>query len=352
LLEGNEFFTTAAAAANLIGIFINNVQGVVNITISKNKIHSLMVNGNGEGIKGILIYDAASVTVVNNMITLSENTSEIMGISQESSAGVIKILHNSILISGTTSGTIRSFGMFKNFFSTGDEIMNNQFINTRVSSGTGKQYAFIKFSPGTFTSNYNNLVSTGNANNYIGGESSTTTPTLYATFAEWKTGTGQDANSININPEFVSATDLHLITSGNGSIDNKGTPVTGISTDIDDDARSASKPDIGADEFTSTMPADTAVAPVAVLEVNVSGALMNPNPVTNKAMLSVQAKMPMNVSWKIFDMNGRMVMAFNTQLQTSENEIELDLGNLLTGSYYLVGYTTKGTFSPIRFMKL
>jgi hypothetical protein len=100
------------------------------------------------------------------------------------------------------------------------------------------------------------------------------------------------------------------------------------------------------------MPADTAVAPVAVLEVNVSGALMNPNPVTNKAMLSVQAKMPMNVSWKIFDMNGRMVMAFNTQLQTSENEIELDLGNLLTGSYYLVGYTTKGTFSPIRFMKL
>jgi hypothetical protein len=39
-------------------------------------------------------------------------------------------------------------------------------------------------------------------------------------------------------------------------------------------------------------------------------------------------------------------------LQTSENEIELDLGNLLTGSYYLVGYTTKGTLSPIRFMKL
>ena len=249
LLEGNEFFSTEALAPNLIAIFINNPTGVRNMTISKNRIHSLNVNGSGEGIKGILLLEAVSVTVVNNMISLSDSKAEIMGISQETAGSIIKILHNSILIHGTSSGSTRSFALFKNWFSTGDDIRNNQLINTRVSAGAAKQYAFIQFGPGTFTSDYNNLVSTGNASNYIGGASSTATPTLYATFAEWQTGTSQDANSININPVFVSTTDLHLINSENESINNKGTPIIDISTDVDGETRSGDSPDIGADEF-------------------------------------------------------------------------------------------------------
>ena len=249
LLEGNEFFSTEALAPNLIAIFINNATGVTNMTISKNRIHSLNVNGSGEGIKGILLYDAVSVTVVNNMISLSDSKAEIMGISQETGGAVIKILHNSILIHGTTSGSTRSFALFKNWFSTGDDIRNNQLINTRVSSGTARQYAFIQFGPGTFTSDYNNLVSTGNASNYIGGASSTATPTLYATFAEWQTGTSQDANSININPVFVSTTDLHLINSENKSIDNKGTPIIDISTDVDGETRSGTARILGPMNF-------------------------------------------------------------------------------------------------------
>ncbi len=110
----------------------------------------------------------------------------------------------------------------------------------------------LKQGGGTFIANYNNLVSTGNANNYIGGVGTSFTPTLYQSFAEWQTGSGQDANSISVNPVFVSATNLHLTPVGNKDIDNKGTPVNGITTDIDNETRSTTKPDIGADEFTST----------------------------------------------------------------------------------------------------
>jgi hypothetical protein len=77
------------------------------------------------------------------------------------------------------------------------------------------------------------------------------TPTLYQTFAEWQAGSGQDANSISVNPVFVSPTDLHLTPAGNKDIDNKGTPVNGITTDIDNETRSTTIPDIGADEFST-----------------------------------------------------------------------------------------------------
>jgi hypothetical protein len=44
----------------------------------------------------------------------------------------------------------------------------------------------------------------------------------------------------------MSSDDLHLITGAN----NLGTPIAGITTDIDGDTRNASTPDIGADEYT------------------------------------------------------------------------------------------------------
>lgn len=252
LIEGNELYNTAAQYSNIIAIFINNEKGISNMRISKNKIHSLKNTGPFEGITGIMLLDAVSVTVDNNFISLSNSPSELKGISQETGGGaVIKIYNNTILISGTTGGTTRSFAFFKNWFSTGDDIRNNIFVNTRVSSGTGKQYAFIKIGEGNFFSNHNNLVSTGNANNYIGGVGTSFTPTLFQSFAEWQTGSGQDANSISVNPVFVSATDLHLTPVGNKDIDNKGTPVSGITTDIDNETRSTTTPDIGADEFTT-----------------------------------------------------------------------------------------------------
>jgi hypothetical protein len=68
--------------------------------------------------------------------------------------------------------------------------------------------------------------------------------------ATWKTNTSQDANSKSYAPAFVSSTDLHLsLVSVDHNYD--GTPIAGITTDIDGDTRNASIPYIGADEVTA-----------------------------------------------------------------------------------------------------
>ena len=64
----------------------------------------------------------------------------------------------------------------------------------------------------------------------------------------WRTATGQDANSISADPQFVSTTDLH-ITDTSSPAGNVATPIAGITIDIDGTTRDAATPDIGADEF-------------------------------------------------------------------------------------------------------
>jgi hypothetical protein len=52
-------------------------------------------------------------------------------------------------------------------------------------------------------------------------------------------------------PVFTATNDLHLVPVMNAQLDNLGTPVTGITTDIDGQVRNATTPDMGADEFTA-----------------------------------------------------------------------------------------------------
>lgn len=74
--------------------------------------------------------------------------------------------------------------------------------------------------------------------------------TARVTLANIVTGFGGNANSISALPTFTSATDLHL-TTANCTIDNKGTVISSVTTDIDNQTRDAVTPDMGADEFSS-----------------------------------------------------------------------------------------------------
>jgi hypothetical protein len=69
----------------------------------------------------------------------------------------------------------------------------------------------------------------------------------YVTLAAWQ-ATGNDSNSVVGNPGLVSATDLHIDSLAT-LVDSAGTPIAGITDDIDGDARDAAFPDIGADEY-------------------------------------------------------------------------------------------------------
>jgi hypothetical protein len=249
LFEKNEIYETAPQAGSLTGIMINNLTGISGMTISKNNIHDLNTTTTTGTVVGIDLYDAVSASVVNNMVAIANNTTSVRGIAQETTAGAtIKVQYNTVSLSGSPSGTAVSYAFLKNYTSANDDVRNNIFVNTRTTTGTGNQYAIGNVGTGTMISNYNDLYSAGNSLNFLGRKGTTD----YITLANWQTGSAGDANSVNILPVFVAANDLHLSTTANLTLDNKGTPIAGITTDIDNDTRSASTPDLGADEFTAS----------------------------------------------------------------------------------------------------
>ena len=118
------------------------------------------------------------------------------------------------------------------------------------------QHRLIPFS----TIDYNNYWVAGTNEGYL---SSARTD-----LAAIQTGFGGNVNSKTIRPNFVSSSDMHLNVGTNATLDNLGTVLTDVATDIDGDTRSAT-PDMGADEFTTltcasqTLVAGTATAPIA-----------------------------------------------------------------------------------------
>ena len=69
----------------------------------------------------------------------------------------------------------------------------------------------------------------------------------FLNFSDWKAFSGEDINSKISGNVFASESDLH--TPNSILLNGAGTPITGISTDIDGQPRNTTNPDIGADEF-------------------------------------------------------------------------------------------------------
>jgi|GEM_PF-5406833 len=70
-------------------------------------------------------------------------------------------------------------------------------------------------------------------------------------FNDWKSMYPSDTTSLFADPQFVSYADYHFTPNDvNISLDNIAKPVTGILTDLDNNARNATTPDPGCSEFT------------------------------------------------------------------------------------------------------
>ena len=127
-------------------------------------------------------------------------------------------------------------------------IRNNIFYNARITP-----FTTVAINNFPVTGNWNS--STSDYNLFY-----CTEPTsvgfwggVVKTFAEWKTSSGGDANSLNSTVSFVNISDdLHLTIPGNCHLDGAGVNVLSVSDDIDAQIRNALTPDIGADEFSTT----------------------------------------------------------------------------------------------------
>jgi len=170
--------------------------------------------------------------------------------------GGYRIYSNSInLTTNQNTGISASFWL-DNTIGNNLDIRNNIFSNQQT---TNTRYAIYSNAPNTVfsTINYNDYYNLGTNLGFLGA--------AQAGIANWRTATGQDVNSLSINPSFFSATDLHLFF--DSPLDGVAQSIPAVTRDIDDDVRNATTPDIGADEFTppncTSNLGGTAVASVA-----------------------------------------------------------------------------------------
>ncbi len=264
--------------------------GVTNALIARNQINGVVgTSATGFSAAGIAVAGdvGGANTIVNNMISgvTAPSTSPdlVAGIFV---AGVVgsntKLYHNSISMTGDRQAVVNQIGSYGVAISGSNpvvELKDNIFYTTQTSSGGGanaKSYALgMTSAAGAATNldaNYNDYFFGGaNAAGFRTG-SLDTTGTDFATLAAWQTATSKDANSLSVDPLFVSPTaDLHL-QMGSPMI-NVGTPV-GVTTDIDGQTRDA-MPDIGADEIVAAGTPGTLQfsAPAYSVAENVAGGL-------------------------------------------------------------------------------
>ena len=265
----NTISVSTSSGTPAVGISLET--GFVSSSVSKNLITTVYTGGTGGwGGRGITVGTAtasSALTISNNMIYgvngasnySAFDNSSAMGIgigmigsstTTTTTAGGINLYYNSINMYGNhsyTSATITA-ALYVGSNASALDIRNNIFansLNNTTTSGS-KDYGIYSLAANTaFTTiNYNDYYGVSSTNStfipgYIGSDRTT--------LAAVQTGFGGNANSLVANPVFTSNTDLHLQTSS--ALNAAATPIGSITTDYDGDARDASTPDIGADEF-------------------------------------------------------------------------------------------------------
>jgi hypothetical protein len=184
-------------------------------------------------------------------------------------AGMNNLYFNSVYVGGTGVNDASSTFAFRSNVTSGTRnYLDNIFDNARSNgAGTGKHYAIALSGLGGVTSDRNDLHAAG-----TGGLIGLSPGSVdQASLVNWQTTTGQDAASISADPQFTSPNgpapgnglpaldaqaNLHL--SGTSPCLGHGSPAGGVVTDIDNELRNASTPDIGADEVTSSIEATSA----------------------------------------------------------------------------------------------
>ena len=155
------------------------------------------------------------------------------------SCSYINVYYNSINMTGSTSSYA-----FNQSGGTGQNIENNIFMNNAGG------YAFYVGTPGAIAvSDYNDFFTAGTYLAYWNGNQ-VTLPAL-------KLASSMDAHSFLYPVVFVSPVDLHLAAASLGQRWIMGTPIVGITTDIDGNPRSATKPYMGANEGSVPLSADS-----------------------------------------------------------------------------------------------
>lgn len=251
IIDGNTIYNiastnTGTSAYSVAGLIING--NVSSSTISNNKIYDITAVGTGTGLNAPVVngiyQSTASVTFYNNVINLGNGIpteATVYGINNVSTAAVTNnYYYNTISISGTATGVSKTFAFYRSATgaTTNAVNLNNNILSNTRSGGTYLNLALGVNSLTAVTSNYNLL--------YTGNDTVAYNNAVKYTFADWKTASTFDANSVSGDPLFTSATDL--TPQGSSPAVGAATPIVGYTKDIANNDRNFLAPTIGAYE--------------------------------------------------------------------------------------------------------
>jgi trimeric autotransporter adhesin len=249
---------------------------IKNSIFSRNNIHAMGQTNTTATYYCTAMYFASTTNTINNQVSNNiiydlynyGSTSNFYGpIGIRIIGGDnYKIWFNSINLTGafgSSTAGVYSHCLFISSATDNMDLRNNIFSNT-LTGNEPRAYTVYTPSTSTFSPiNFNDYYSTGSAIGYYGAE--------VADFAAWQVATGQDGASKNINPLFVSSTDLHPT---NAALNNFGMYIFSVPEDYAGVNRT-NPPDIGAYEFIAnpevlTLPATGVSATTATLNGSVN----------------------------------------------------------------------------------
>lgn len=248
--NGNKVSSSSADAKNAISMWPTGKR----ITISNNifelgskVIHTRVMQIAGAPGSGGSNW-STQVLISNNMVRyFGTQSGNISGIYTKH-VNYMKIYNNTVLMS-TGSGAVSLW--LDALSSTGNINVKNNNLSNSVSNGI------------LFRVHGQNTLLDVDYNNYHNpsGMKITWKGTTHTTLPAYRTGSSQGANSVSLDPKFVSTTDLH-VDSTNAKFDGYGTYISEVAKDFDGETRDATFSDIGADEFDSK--ADVAAGNLAI----------------------------------------------------------------------------------------
>ena len=189
-----------------------------------------------DGIYGIYFgtsdgISASNPNIIGNNFISIDGSGTISGLYLAGTSTFLSVVHNSIHIiaSSTTSRAIYTGASGNNI-----NIINNIFVNT----GGGYAAYFSTTSSLNIVNHNDYYAPSSQYLAYWGGNR--------AFLVDLRVASGKNLNSVSVNPYFKSEIDLHAAL----TVNNLGMALSYINDDIDGDSRSATSPDLGADEFT------------------------------------------------------------------------------------------------------
>lgn len=311
--------THNTATGNLFGIFHD--LGANPFNANANLIHSLNVTSTSTAAKIVGIYCASGTnSITNNIVKLNgDNAATIYGLDEEETATASSFLHNTVYLSGApTTGALNSACMVSNGSTNSRSIQNNIFVNARTNNGaTGIHYALqMPAATGTIAVNANNYQATGASGAMLGNYGGTDVSSGSVIV------TGQDANSMNVNPGFATA-------GGMLAADYKtSATLTGVSSSVTADFS-------GAARSTIQMGAWNKSAATALTDLVDNNGLIVSR-MNNQLVINYNNELKSDATVSVYNMIGRKLVA-----KQILNAITV-LNNNFQSGMYLVTFTNGG----------